>query len=142
MFIKIKPVVGMICILLQLLTLFSCRIKEDNGLTELQKQLVQELNQWLIPLVPSPLNLTDSELSFLDLLRDSKVVALGEATHGTREFFQMKHRIFQYLVEYCQHKAFGFEADFGESIYLNNYVTKEDGSRWELLRPVYPLDHV
>jgi len=133
MSIKIKPVVGIICIFLQLLTFFSCSIKEDNGLTELQKQLVQELNQWLIPLGPSPLNLTDNELLFLDLLKDSKVVALGEATHGTREFFQMKHRVFQYLVEYCQHKAFGFEADFGESIYLNNYVTRGEGNLRELM---------
>jgi len=133
MSIKVKPAVGIICIFLQLLTLFSCSIKEDNGLTELQKQLVQELNQWLIPLGPSPLNLTDNELHFLDLLKDSKVVALGEATHGTREFFQMKHRVFQYLVEYCQHKAFGFEADFGESIYLNHYVTRGEGNLRELM---------
>ena len=29
----------------------------------------------------------------------ARVVALGEATHGTREFFRMKHRTFEYLVE-------------------------------------------
>jgi len=138
MLTKTKNFVCTVCIILQLLAFFSCKVKEDtqsNGqlLTDLQQQLVQELNQWLIPLGPSPLDLTDNELSFLDPLRDSKVVGLGEATHGTREFFQMKHRIFQYLVENCQHKAFGFEADFGESIYLDNYVTSGEGNLRELM---------
>jgi erythromycin esterase len=62
------------------------------------------------------------------------MVALGEATHGTREFFQMKHRVFQYLVEHLNHKAFGFEADFAESIYLNNYVTRGEGDLEELMK--------
>src|SRR5262245_44779756 len=30
-------------------------------------------------------------------LANARIVALGEATHGTREFFQLKHR----LIEFC-----------------------------------------
>ncbi|NIM17075.1 MAG: hypothetical protein GTO45_34165 [Candidatus Aminicenantes bacterium] len=126
-----------------LVALVCCKIKnggqspgEDETLTEQQKQLVRELNQWLIPLGFSPLDLTDNELSFLDGLKEAKIVGLGEATHGTREFFQMKHRVFQYLVQYCQHKAIGFEADFAESIYINNYVTRGEGDLEELMRTV------
>lgn len=51
-----------------------------------------------------------------------------------RVFFQMKHRIFQYLVEYCQHRAIGFEADFAESIYINNYVLTGEGNLRELMK--------
>ena len=30
------------------------------------------------------------------IVGDARVVALGEATHGTREFFQLKHRIIEF----------------------------------------------
>ncbi|UCH96682.1 MAG: erythromycin esterase family protein, partial [Candidatus Aminicenantes bacterium] len=136
---KIRSIFIIFLIVLQLLA-FSCKVKKDDSqstpvpLTEEQQQLVQELNQLLIPLGASPLVLTDNELSVLDQLRDVKIIGLGEATHGTKEFFQMKHRVFQYLVENCGHKVFGFEADFAESIYLNNYVTKGEGNLTELMR--------
>ena len=32
-----------------------------------------------------------------DVIGDARIVSLGKATHGTREFFQLKHR----LIEYC-----------------------------------------
>src|SRR2546430_9872131 len=30
---------------------------------------------------------------------NARIVAMGEATHGTREFFQLKHRMLEFLVE-------------------------------------------
>jgi erythromycin esterase len=141
MLTKLKPPIITLCIFLLLFVLPGCKIGgqspgEDGTLTEQQKQLVRELNQWLIPLGSSPLDLSDNELSFLDGLEEAKIVGLGEATHGTREFFQMKHRVFQYLVKYYRHKAIGFEADFAESIYINNYVTKGEGNLEELMGTV------
>lgn len=141
---KFKAFIITICIFIQLLTFFSCKVGDSQPteespetgieLTEQQKRLIHELNDLLIPLGASPLELTDNELSFLDQLSFAKIVGLGEATHGTREFFQMKHRIFQYLVEHHNHKAFGFEADFAECIYLNNYVTKGEGDLPDLMK--------
>jgi len=29
---------------------------------------------------------------FREVIGDARIVALGESTHGTREFFQLKHR--------------------------------------------------
>ena len=134
---KFKEFIITICIFIQLLTFFSCKVGDSQPteeLTEQQQRLIRELNDWLIPLGASPLEVTDNELSFLDQLSFAKIVGLGEATHGTREFFRMKHRIFQYLVEHHNHKAFGFEADFAECVYLNNYVTKGEGYLWNLMR--------
>ena len=31
------------------------------------------------------------------IIGDARIVALGEATHGTREFFQLKHRLLEFL---------------------------------------------
>lgn len=130
----------MLFIIISCLSLVSCSVKGNQqppepgeNLTAEEEQLIRELNEQLIPLTSSPLSLSDDQLSFLDRLQNTRLVALGEATHGTREFFQMKHRIFQYLVEHFNHKAFGFEADFAECIYLNRYVTTGEGNLEELM---------
>jgi erythromycin esterase len=44
------------------------------------------------------------------IVGDARVVALGEATHGTREFFKMKHRMFEFLVEKMGFNLFVIEA--------------------------------
>jgi erythromycin esterase len=57
-----------------------------------------------------------------DALADRSVVALGEATHGTREFFQLKHRLLRYLVERQGVRTFAIEANFTETLALDTYV--------------------
>jgi erythromycin esterase len=76
----------------------------------------------------------NSDLSPLDDLNAAHVVGLGEATHGTREFFEMKHRIFKYLVEKHGFKAFAFECDYGESIFFDRYINGGPGDIDELMR--------
>jgi len=88
---------------------------------------VQQLNKIIFPLSGTDPELNDSDLSPLDYLGNVKIVGLGEATHGTKEFFQMKFRIFKYLVEHYNFKIFAFEADMGESIYIDRYITKGIG---------------
>jgi erythromycin esterase len=60
-------------------------------------------------------------------LGDARVVALGEATHGTREFFQMKHRLFEYLVSKRGFTVFAIEASFPEALRVNEYVVHGEG---------------
>lgn len=108
---------------------------QENILTPL---IVDQLNRLTVPLKPNPMNISDSELASLDGLGDAQVVGLGEATHGTREFFQMKHRIFQYLVENHGFKIFVIEADFGESLYIDDYVTgKRDDLEYLMKEVMY-----
>lgn len=85
------------------------------------------LNRIIHPLNNSPLDLSDEDLESLDYMSNCKVVGLGEATHGTKEFFQMKHRIFKYLVENHGFKIFAFECDMGESYYVDNFVVNGEG---------------
>jgi erythromycin esterase len=40
------------------------------------------------------------------LLQDVKVVGLGETTHGTKEIFQLKHRLLEFLVTEMDFKTF------------------------------------
>jgi erythromycin esterase len=55
-------------------------------------------------------------------LRDARIVAMGEATHGTREFQQLKVRTFRFLVEQLGFAVFGIEANWPESLSVNEYV--------------------
>ena len=55
------------------------------------------------------------------------MIALGESTHGTREFFQMKHRLLEYLVAEHGVTAFVIEAAMPEAFELNRYVLTGEG---------------
>jgi erythromycin esterase len=52
----------------------------------------------------------------------ARVVSLGEATHGTAEFFKMKHRLLRLLVEEEGFTAFGIEASFPDTEAINEFV--------------------
>jgi erythromycin esterase len=58
---------------------------------------------------------------------DARVVGLGEATHSTREFFQLKHRLVEFLVSELGFTLFMLEANFPESLALNRYVLCGEG---------------
>lgn len=94
----------------------------DITLTDSEQATLELLKAEIHPISNSPLTLTDAELTELDRLGDKKMVGLGEATHGTREFFEMKHRIFQYLVENHDFKAFLFEMDLAEALVFDEWI--------------------
>jgi erythromycin esterase len=100
----------------------SCQDKDLGQLDDTTEELISTLRQEMVPLDAEPLRWTDEELSFLDPVADKPIIALGESTHGTAEFFNAKRRIFRYLVENHNYKVFAFEADFGESIFINEAV--------------------
>ena len=60
-----------------------------------------------------------------------KIVALGEATHGNFEFQEMKLSIFKHLVNNYGVKAFALEADFGEGIFINEFIHGGSGTAKE-----------
>ena len=62
------------------------------------------------------------------LIGNARVVALGEATHGTREFFQLKHRLIEYCVSQLGFTMIGFEADYGAALAVNDYVLRGNGN--------------
>ncbi len=65
------------------------------------------------------------------------IVGLGEATHGTREFFQMKHRVVRYLVERMGFTVFAIEANLPECRAINDYVLSGKGDPQEALNGIY-----
>ena len=80
-----------------------------------------------------PLRTTDPVQTIDDLeplhgvIQGANVVGLGEATHGTREFFQMKHRLVRFLVEREGFSLFAIEASLPEAEAVNRYVVAGEG---------------
>ncbi len=68
------------------------------------------------------------------IVGDARIVALGEATHGTREFFHLKHRMLEFLVTQMGFSIFSLEASMPESYRLNDFVLKGEGDPAKLLK--------
>jgi len=68
---------------------------------------------------------------------DARIVSLGEATHGTREFFQLKHRMLEFLASEMGFTIFSIEANMPEAYKLNEYVLTGKGDPKQLLEGLY-----
>ncbi len=70
-----------------------------------------------------------NDLEPLGMILDGvRVVGLGEATHGTREVFQFKHRMLEYLVINKGFTVFVIEAGYEVFIVINEYVLYGQGN--------------
>ena len=72
-----------------------------------------------------------------EMIGDSRIVALGEGTHGTSEFFKMKHRIVRYLAEEMDFTVFAIEANMPEARMVNRYVLTGEGDPKKALSGLY-----
>lgn len=65
----------------------------------------------------------DADLGpLLDRIGESKVVLLGEATHGTSEFYRMRGRITRELVSRRGFNLVAVEADWPDASWIDRYV--------------------
>ena len=71
-----------------------------------------------------------SELTVPD---GAQIIALGEATHGNREFQQLRLDVLQVLAEQYDVRAFALEGDFGGCEAVNRYIHGGDGTAAEAL---------
>lgn len=51
-----------------------------------------------------------------DIFDQVEVIGLGEATHGTREFFQIKHRLLRFLLQQLHFDTLAFETPFSNKL--------------------------
>src|SRR6476620_4385532 len=91
----------------------------------------------------TPLTTVEAGHGFVDMqplkqaVGDARIVALGEATHGTREFFQLKHRMIEFLASQKGFTIFSIEANMPEAYRLNDFVLTGKGDPRELLKGMY-----
>ena len=101
-----------------------------------------EIAAWVeanaLPFDGTHLSLPHTDIEFLrDLVGDARIVALGENTHGTRDFFEMKARILRFLVEEMGFNTFSIEATWPESRLVDHYVRTGEGDPARLLAGLY-----
>jgi erythromycin esterase len=74
-----------------------------------------------------------------DVIGDARIVALGELPHLTREFYQVKHRMVEFLVTEMDFTLFAIEGTFAGALELNDYILTGDGDAERALAAlVYP----
>jgi len=103
----------------------SCGSDDDELIPEVNvnDQLINALSDEVFVIRSSEPTINFSELDVLDQLSNARFIGMGEASHGTKEFFEMKHKMLRYFVENHGYRGLIMEADFGESVKANEYVT-------------------
>ncbi|MDR8392253.1 erythromycin esterase family protein [Aliifodinibius sp. S!AR15-10] len=110
--------------------LITERVQHEATIQALQEHLQQNA----IPIHHIEAGNDFNDLRLLKkILQDVKIVGLGEATHGTREFFQFKHRLLEFLVTEMDFNAFALESSYAACQPINDYVLYGKGDRAAVL---------
>jgi len=75
-------------------------------------------------------SLPDNDLKPLTSFRTVNIIGLARPPNGTKEFFQMKHRIFKYMVEKHGFKAIAFEMDVADHDLRRSYPGQNKWGYW------------
>lgn len=67
-------------------------------------------------------------VSDFDIPDEAKIIGLGEATHGSREFQELKLSVLKTLVKKEKVRSFALEIDFAEGLTINNYIHENQGN--------------
>jgi erythromycin esterase len=85
-----------------------------------------------VPLNSADPDVVEPNLSVLQAtIGDARIVGMGEATHGTTEFWKIRQKLSSYLVEEMGFVAILHEAPLPNSLYINDYVTEGEGTALE-----------
>jgi len=82
----------------------------------------------------------DSEGSITDLLPiapwlgGADIIALGDGTHGTHEYYTIKRRLIQFMAETGIARTVVFEGPWPEFLRINDYVQGGEGNARELVK--------
>jgi erythromycin esterase len=113
------------------------RQDESNSPGESAPALCEALAEAVTELHGSDPALDFDVASLREVFSGRRVVGFGEATHGTREFFQLKHRFVRFLVEELDVRLFGLEANFTETLAIDAYIRNGDGNLEDALEGIY-----
>ena len=83
---------------------------------------------------------TNPEIEFVksdkldNIFGNVRIFGFGEATHGTKDFFDLKIKFFKYLVKNHDVKNFAIEGSFGNCVGIDNYIKGKDTDPKKLIR--------
>ena len=106
----------------------------STGLAQQQMDTIEWLTESSFDLQTTNPDLKITGVPFERILKNIELVLVGEATHGTKEFAEIKHRLFRYLVEELGFRYFFIEADFAAGLTVDQYICGEGGDPVEVLK--------
>lgn len=83
--------------------------------TDIHQKLIAVINDAALPV-------TDDWSSLLDRIGDARFVLIGEASHGTHDFYQARIEITQQLIAKKGFMAVAIEGDWPDAYRINRYV--------------------
>jgi len=93
------------------------------------------IKQHAIPLkTTNPQAPLDDLQPLQQIVGSASIVGLGEATHGSHEFFTMKQRLLEFLVEKMGFTMFAMEGSWSAGEQINTYVLTGQGDAAQLLQ--------
>ena len=78
------------------------------------------------------MGLAQTDVGAVTVPEDVLVVGLGEASHGVKEYQEMKAKVFQALVAHNGCRTFVIEGDFGGALKVDDYIHGGEGTAKEV----------
>lgn len=94
------------------------------------QKLIHSLNEEIIYVK----NIDSCLKHVLDLIGDSRIVLIGEATHGTQEFYETRAKLTQRLITEKGFMAVAIEGDWPDAYYVNRYLNGRIATSDEALK--------
>ncbi|WP_447637787.1 erythromycin esterase family protein [Flavobacterium microcysteis] len=114
-------------------TIFVFVLAVSSLLVHSQNKELQWLNDNAIPLTEN--SQSDKKFSFLDSeLKEKTILGLGEASHGTHEFYTQKAQIIKHLITNSNYKLLGFELTQANIKPINDYLQNGNGDLKALMK--------
>ena len=70
----------------------------------------------------------------LTVPESARVIALGEATHGNKEFQELRLEVLKHLIQSTKVRSFALESDWGEGMTINNYIHGGGGNASDIVK--------
>jgi erythromycin esterase-like protein len=87
-----------------------------------EQKMLEAVRAAAVPLTGSAVDYD----KLLDALSDAQIVLLGEATHGTQEFYDIRATISKRLITEKSFNAIAIEGDWPDAYQVNQYITGQD----------------
>lgn len=105
-----------------------------------EAEVVRWIEESARPLISLEPGTDPSDLAPLRaIVGDARILALGEATHGSHEFFAFKRRALEFLVRELGFTDFAMETDWVQALTANEYVEHGRGDLAGALRSLSSL---
>ncbi|RZK43158.1 MAG: erythromycin esterase family protein [Pedobacter sp.] len=118
---------------LQLNILFTITILSSTSALA-QSLIADAINKNLIAIESNqPNDNFENFDQFAKVIENSKIVALGEVTHGVKEFLDFRITLAKHLVINLKYKIIVLESDFSGAKWINDYILYGKGNKYEAM---------